>query len=53
MSHESRLVSLQDRHATLEHQLHEEFKRPAPDSYLISELKKQKLALKEEMARLV
>ena len=43
--------ALQNKHAGLEAQLRQELARPAPDTATIQSLKKQKLKLKEEIAR--
>jgi hypothetical protein len=42
---------LQTKHAGLEERLHHEQTRPAPDAAMIQDIKKQKLRLKEEIAR--
>ncbi|MEL7199769.1 MAG: YdcH family protein [Pseudomonadota bacterium] len=47
----SHVNALQSKHAGLEAQLHEEMTRPSPDAATIQALKKQKLRLKEEIAR--
>jgi hypothetical protein len=47
-----RLNSLQDRHASLDRQLIQEGRRPAPDAATLAKLKVAKLRLKEEMERL-
>jgi hypothetical protein len=52
MTHQPRLNSLQDRHASLDRQLAAEGARPAPDAGTIARLKRAKLRLKEEMERL-
>ncbi len=52
MSLESRLVSLKDRHASLEDRIHTEDTRPRPDGDALTRLKLEKLRLKEEMDRL-
>lgn len=44
------LSSLEAKHAGIERRLAEETNRPFPDGVLVSQLKKQKLRLKEEMA---
>lgn len=46
----ARLESLQGKHAELEDILHQELVRPSPDTLLIQQLKKQKLALRDEIA---
>ena len=52
ITHQPRLNSLQDRHASLDRQLAQEGQRPAPDAGTIARLKREKLRLKEEMERL-
>jgi hypothetical protein len=47
-----RLESLKARHAGLEAQLAEETKRPHPDDGIIHALKKEKLRIKDEIARI-
>ena len=44
---ERRLVSLNQRHAELDAELHEELTRPQPDALKVSEIKRQKLRIKE------
>ncbi len=46
------LASLADKHAGLEKAIDEEIQRPQPDGLLLSDLKRQKLRLKDEMTRL-
>lgn len=41
--------SLEAKHAGLDRMIEEEARRPAPDTLLIAQLKKQKLRLKEAM----
>lgn len=43
---------LKNRHQSLETRLHEESTRPHPDDTLLHDLKRQKLALKDEISRL-
>lgn len=43
------LTALQAKHADLDERLSAEVRRPAPDDALVTQLKKQKLRLKEEM----
>lgn len=45
------LAALQAKHAGLEARIVSEMQRPAPDMATIVSLKKQKLRLKDEMAR--
>lgn len=47
----SHLEALNAKHAGLEARLREEMTRPVPDAGTIQALKKQKLRLKEEIAR--
>jgi hypothetical protein len=53
MSVVSHIAHLQSKHAELETTLSQEMARPAPDFYIIKDLKKQKLLLKEEISRLM
>lgn len=43
--------ALAAKHAGLEQRLHDELRRPMPDAALVASLKKQKLRVKEELAR--
>ena len=52
MSVISHIEHLQAKHAEAETTLAHEMARPLPDFYAIKDLKKQKLLLKEEIARL-
>lgn len=52
MSVEDRVESLRAKHARLESQIDEEAHRPLPDSMLISQLKKEKLRIKDEIERM-
>ena len=52
MSLQSRIESLEGRHATLETRIVDEDRRPQPDTEALNRLKVQKLHLKEEMERL-
>lgn len=52
MSQESRVVSLKDRHASLEDRIHAEDIRPRPDGDALNRLKLEKLRIKEEITRL-
>ena len=47
----SHLNALQSKHAGPEARLRDEMARPVPDAAMIQQLKKQKLKLKEEIAR--
>ena len=46
------LSSLEDKHAELEQAIEVENSRPLPDELLIQELKRQKLRIKDEIARI-
>jgi len=52
MGRDARLDALTNRHSELEDRLQDETARPMPDSSLIAALKRQKLAIKDEMARM-
>ena len=45
-------TALEMKHAALDQRLSAENGRPAPDAALMTDLKKQKLKLKEELSRL-
>lgn len=52
MSVETHVRSLDDKHQKLEQAILEEEQRPHPDDFKITELKKEKLRIKDEMLRL-
>lgn len=52
MSLEDRVKALQDRHADLERVLEDEESRPLPDNVVLHDIKRQKLAIKDEIERL-
>ena len=52
MIEEHAIASLRAKHAELERNIEEEEGRPLPDSLAIARLKKQKLRIKDEIARL-
>lgn len=52
MSLEDRVKALQDKHADLERVLEDEENRPLPDNVLLHDIKRQKLAIKDELERL-
>jgi hypothetical protein len=52
MSREEHLQVLKEKHAGLEELIRQEEMRPLPDSALISQLKRQKLRIKDEIADL-
>ena len=49
MQTDERLDSLRDKHASLERAIEEENQRPHPDDIRLSELKREKLRIKDEM----
>jgi hypothetical protein len=49
MQTDERLDSLNDKHATLERAIEEESLRPHPDDIRLSELKREKLRIKDEI----
>lgn len=52
MSLFAHLVTLEEKHAKLEAEIEAESQRPLPDFSLITQMKKQKLHLKEQMAQM-
>jgi hypothetical protein len=52
MSMASHLSALEQKHKTLERQIEDELSRPSADEARLAELKRQKLKLKDEIARL-
>ena len=52
MAMDDRIESLRSKHAELEQQITQENTRPHPDDNLIHDLKKQKLRIKDELAKL-
>ena len=46
------LDSLKAKHAALEHAIQEENNRPHPDDNLITDLKRQKLKIKDQIAEM-
>jgi hypothetical protein len=48
----SHVDALQTKHAGLDARLRQEMARPAPDTAMVADIKKQKLRLKEEISRL-
>jgi len=52
MTMEDRVETLKARHARLEHEIDEEVHRPLPDTIHVTDLKRQKLRIKEQIARL-
>jgi hypothetical protein len=52
MSMQSHLAALEQRHRTLESELNDAIMHPSTDDLKIAELKRRKLLLKDEIARL-
>lgn len=52
MNLQSRLATLQERHADLETRIAEEAQRPRPDGDALGRLKREKLHIKEELERM-
>ena len=52
MAMDDHIESLKSKHAELEDLLTQENARPHPDDNLISDLKKQKLRIKDELAKI-
>lgn len=52
MAVDAHLVELTDKHRALEQKIETEMARPLADTMKISELKKEKLRIKDEIARL-
>jgi hypothetical protein len=52
MEVEPHLTVLREKHRSLEAEIQQESQRPNPDSMTIASLKRQKLKIKDEIARL-
>ena len=52
MHSEAHINALSRKHAALDELIHLEETRPAPDSTILHELKREKLNIKDEMVRL-
>ncbi|MDX1574758.1 MAG: YdcH family protein [Kiloniellales bacterium] len=52
MSAQEHIEALRSKHLHLKHEIEEENQRPHPDDLRISELKRQKLRIKDEIALL-
>ncbi len=52
MSTDQRIESLKERHAALESQIEEEAARPLPDLDAVSEWKREKLRIKDQITTL-
>lgn len=51
MSHDANLVELEQQHHALEREIEEELAHPGYDDLHVAELKRRKLQLKDEIAR--
>lgn len=49
--HQQHVEALEARHARTEELLHDQMNRPQPDGVVCTDLKKRKLALKDEIER--
>jgi hypothetical protein len=52
MSQQDRVEALKEKHAALERAIDEENSRPLPNDEMISDLKRQKLRIKDELYQL-
>ena len=52
MSQQDRIEALKEKHASLERAIDEENRRPLPNDDMISDLKRQKLRIKDEIYQL-
>ena len=52
MSVEERIAALKAMHARLEQQINEEIHRPHPDDLHLNQLKREKLKIKDEIAKI-
>ncbi len=52
MDAETRVTALSSKHTYLEHAIDQEAHRPSPDYIRITELKREKLRIKDEIVRL-
>lgn len=52
MSHETHLAALEQRHEALDKEIEKELAHPATDELKLAELKRRKLLLKDEIAKL-
>ena len=52
MSPKDHIVALKEKHAALERAIDEENRRPLPNDEVISDLKRQKLRIKDELYQL-
>jgi len=52
MALSAHLEQLQSRHGDIEHQIHQELRSPAPDHVKVSQLKRQKLQIKDTIVQM-
>ncbi|MCP4327732.1 MAG: DUF465 domain-containing protein [Alphaproteobacteria bacterium] len=52
MTQDDRIRALHDKHAELEATIEEEERRPMPDAATLQDLKRQKLAIKDQIANM-
>lgn len=52
MTAEDHLSSLREKHATLERAIEEEGQRPLPDELRLTQLKREKLRIKDQIAQI-
>jgi hypothetical protein len=52
MTLDDRVQSLKSKHALLEHEIAQEIGRPFPDDMYLHDLKRRKLRIKDEIARI-
>lgn len=52
MTMQDHVESLRSKHAVLEQQIDDEMHRPLPDQAILTRLKREKLRIKDEIARL-
>jgi hypothetical protein len=52
MSQQDRIAALKEKHAALERAIDEENRRPLPSDDLITDLKRQKLRIKDQLYQL-
>jgi hypothetical protein len=52
MNGESQVILLREQHSKLQQQIDSEYQRPIPDDIHLHELKREKLRLKDKIARI-
>jgi hypothetical protein len=52
MSIQSHIAELEHRHTSLEHQIEEALQHPSTDDFVLADLKRKKLQVKDELVRL-